>query len=159
MIGNPRLWIEITVNVTGIVIGIKVNVTRIRIEIGIIEFAKHWNRIWNRSHMTLESESESKFLGNTGIGIRIGITCYWNRNHEFWKTLESESEYTLYGIRIGVGITGLGIIYNSVAYYSKIDNFVFQREIKNAIEKVLSSKNRNMPVSLSQFLPMPAAYL
>ena len=46
-----------------------------------------------------ESESESKFLGNTGIGIRIGINCYWNRNwnrnHGFWKTLESESESTL----------------------------------------------------------------
>ena len=43
-----------------------------------------------------ESESESKFLGNTGIGIRIGINCYWNRNWNrnagFWKTLESESE-------------------------------------------------------------------
>ena len=38
-------------------------------------------------------ESESEFLGNTGIGI--GITCYWNqncnRNPGFWKTLESES--------------------------------------------------------------------
>ena len=46
--------------------------------------------------MMLESESESKFLGHAGIGIRIGITCYWNRNwnrnHGFWKTLELESE-------------------------------------------------------------------
>ena len=46
--------------------------------------------------LELESESESKFLGSTGIGNRIGITCYWNRNqnrnHGFWETLESESE-------------------------------------------------------------------
>ena len=51
------------VNVTGIGIGIKVNVTGIRIGIGIIEFAKHWNRNWNRNHgfwKTLESESESE---------------------------------------------------------------------------------------------------
>ena len=49
----------------------KVDITGIRIGIGIIEFSKHWN--WNRNHMMLESESEteSKFLGNTGIGIRI----------------------------------------------------------------------------------------
>ena len=51
--------------------------------------------------MSLESEleSESMKLQNTGIGIRIGITCYWNRNwnrnHGFWETLESESESAL----------------------------------------------------------------
>ena len=66
-----------------------------------MEFSKHWNRNWNRNPMMLESESESesKFLGYTGIGIRIGIACYWNRNwnrnHGFWKTLESESESAL----------------------------------------------------------------
>ena len=49
-----------------------------------------WNRNWNRSHMMLESESEleSSYLGNTGIGIRMGITSYWkqnwNRDHGFW---------------------------------------------------------------------------
>ena len=40
-------------------------------------------------------ESESKILDYTGIGIRIGITRYWNqnwnRNPGFWKTLELES--------------------------------------------------------------------
>ena len=51
--------------------------------------------------MMLESESDliSKFFGNTGIGIRIGITSYWNRNwnrnHGFWQTLELESESAL----------------------------------------------------------------
>ena len=51
--------------------------------------------------MMLESKSESELkpLEYTGIGIRIGITSYWNRNwnrnHGFWKTLESESESTL----------------------------------------------------------------
>ena len=48
---------------------------------------------WNWNHMMLESES--KFLGYTGIGIRIGITCSWNQNWNrkpgFRKTLESES--------------------------------------------------------------------
>ena len=46
-----------------------------------------------------KSESESKLLEYIGIGIRIGITSYWNRNwnrnHGFWKTLELESESTL----------------------------------------------------------------
>ena len=46
MIGNPRLRIEIIVNVTGIRIGII-----------IIEFAKHWN-------IMLDSESDSKFLAS-----------------------------------------------------------------------------------------------
>ena len=49
-----------------------------------------WNWSWNRNHMMLESESESEssFLGNTGIGIRIGISrC---------------------GIIIGIGISGPG---------------------------------------------------
>ena len=56
-----------------------------------------------------ESESDPEFLGNTGI--RIGVTCYWNRNwnrnrnwnqnwnrnwnHGFQQTLESESESAL----------------------------------------------------------------
>ena len=48
----------------------------------------------------LESESHDagigisfgiKFLGNSGIGIRVGITCYWNlnlnRKHGFWIML------------------------------------------------------------------------
>ena len=43
---------------------------------------------WNRNHMMLESESEleSSYLGNIGIGVRIGIISYWNRNwnHGFW---------------------------------------------------------------------------
>ena len=106
---------------TGIGDGIKVNVTGIRIGIGIIEFAKHWirNWNWNRNHMMLESEleSKSKFLGSTGIGIRIGITCYWswnwNRNLRFRKTLELESESQSSPCGIGIGITGPGIIYNS----------------------------------------------
>ena len=46
MIGNPRLRIEIIVNVTGIRIGII-----------IIELAKHWN-------IMLDSESDSKFLAS-----------------------------------------------------------------------------------------------
>ena len=46
-----------------------------------------------------ESESESKFLGHAGIGFRIRIACYWNRNwnrsHGFSETLESKSESAL----------------------------------------------------------------
>ena len=98
MMGNPRLRIEIIFKVTGIGNGIEVNVTGIRIGIGIIEFAKrrNWNWDWNHMMLELEPESESKLLGNTGMGIRIEITCYWNRNqsrnHGVWETLESESE-------------------------------------------------------------------
>ena len=42
--------------------------------------------------MMLESESESKFFGNTGIGINCCWNRNWNQNHVFRKTLESESE-------------------------------------------------------------------
>ena len=73
------------VNVTGNRIGIKVNVTGIRNGIGIIEFAKHWNRS--------ELESESR---DAGIGIRIGIKNFgqrWNRNqNRNHLLLESELE-------------------------------------------------------------------
>ena len=86
----------ISLNVTGIEIGIKVSV-------GIIEYAKHWNR--NRNRMMLESESESgsKFLRSTGIGSRIGINPS--------------------GIGIGVRNTGPGIIYNAANYPIPVDHY------------------------------------
>ena len=52
MIGTPRLGIEIVVNVTGIIIGIKVSLSGIRIGIGIIEFGNLNHGFWN----ILESE-------------------------------------------------------------------------------------------------------
>ena len=90
MIGNPRLRIEITVNVTGIGIGIKVNITGIRI--GIIEFVKHWNQNWNRNHMILELESELESLA-TGIGI-MDFGKPWNRNQNRNKPLRNRNHWS-----------------------------------------------------------------
>ena len=101
MIGNPRLWIQIIVNVTGIGVGIKVDVTGIRI--GIIEFC-------NTQESELESDSH-----DTGIGICIEIKIFgqhyiWNRNQNC-LLLESDLELESWisenpgiGIRIGIRI-------------------------------------------------------
>ena len=58
------------------------------IGIGIIPLGKLWNR--SQSPVTPGSESESKYLGNPGLGI----IDHWNQNwnHYIWKTLESELE-------------------------------------------------------------------
>ena len=81
----------------------------------------YWQEL--RSQIIVKTlESESSNLKKTRIGIGIRFTWCWNRNQK-WNHLLLESELWILEnpgieisttvLRIGIGITGAGIIYNS----------------------------------------------